>query len=268
MEAIVAMTVSTLVVFMAAGVFFVQNDFYSFLLQESRVHDNARSFLLVVKREVGSLVGSALVSADSTRMVVRTPQTMGGVCGFQGSEAFVRWASTATLDPAAATGIGVQDSLRVWHFRSGNVAAAVAAPSAVAAAACAAAGADTVGTAESFSQITGLASFAPGPPAIGDVLMVYEEVEFAIAPSVLDPVLLALYRGPVGGELTEYTTGVASGARFLYRVNGTWQSRVGIGSVDAVDAIRIVASAYQPAESGTGTPADFSLTLDLPLRNR
>lgn len=267
-EALVAMTVSTVVVFMAAGVFFAQNDFYGFLLQESRVHDNARSFLSVVEREVGSLVGSGLVVAESTRMVMRTPQTLGGICDVQGGTAYVHWASAATLDESTATGIAGQDSLSVWHFTPGNVSSAIRASGSAPAGQCAAAGADTTGAVGEFSEVGSLGSFVPEPPAAGDVIMVYEEVELTIATSTLDSALLALYRGPAGGTLVEYTTGVASEASFLYRVAGSWQSSVTSGSLDAVDAVRIVASAYEPAKSGTGSDADFSLTLDLPLKNR
>ena len=98
--------------------------------------------------------------------------------------------------------------------------------------------------------------------------MVYEEVELRIGQSTLDPNLLALYRGPVGGPLTEYATGVSVTARFEYRRGGSWADGLPPGQLDEVDAIRIVGAAHQPAESGIGTDADFELTVDLPLRNR
>jgi len=76
-----------------ASVFLVQNDFYGFLLQRSRAQENARGFLEVVEREVGSLVGGALVSTDSTRMVLRTPQTLGAVCRILGTDHYVHFAA-------------------------------------------------------------------------------------------------------------------------------------------------------------------------------
>ncbi len=134
---------------------------------------------------------------------------------------------------------------------------------------CAQAGADTTGGgAQSFTKLRRLGPLLGGPPEPGDILMAYEEVEVLIDQSVLDPNLLALFRGPVGGPLTEYATGVALSARFEYRRGAVWDDRVTPGQLDQVDAVRIVAAAHQPSESGVGTAADFELTVDLPLRNR
>lgn len=268
-EAIIAITISTVVVFLAANVFLVQNDFYGFLLQRTRVQDNARSFLDVVEREVGSLVGNALLEAESTRMVVRSPQTLGGVCAVNGNIAHVHWASISTLDAPAATGFGVRDpATEEWSFTPADVDFMVHDKGPASANLCAQAGADTTFAQEQFTKVRQMPGNLGVVPTPGLVLMVYEEVELSIAQSTLDPVLVALYRGPEGGTLTEYATGIATTARFQYRRGTTWYNQVGAGALNEVDAVRIVAATHQPAESGIGTDADFEIVVDIPLRNR
>jgi hypothetical protein len=246
----------------------VQNDFYGFLLQRSRAQENARGFLEVVEREVGSLVGGALVSTDSTRMVLRTPQTLGAVCRILGTDHYVHFASVDALVPADADGFGVRDATGDWSFGAATVSGALQDQGNTSAGVCAATGADTVGASAQFFRIPSLNSHTGVTHAEGDVIMVYEEVELSIAASTIDPVLLALYRGPAMGTPTEYTTGVAPSAKFEYRLAGTWYNRVTGVNLDLVDAIRITAASHQPAESGGGSDADFSLELILPLRNR
>lgn len=267
-EAVVAITISTVVVFMAASVFLVQNDFYGFLLQRSRTQENARGFLEVVEREVGSLVVGGLVTADSTRMVLRAPQTLGAVCRILGNDYYVHFASIEALVPADADGFGTREGAGSWSFGTATVSAELQDQGTASASMCAATGADTVGASAEFFRIPALNGHTGVSHEEGDVIMVYEEVELSISASTLDPVLLALYRGPVGGILTEYTTGVSASAKFEYRVTGTWRDRVTGANLDIVDAIRIRASTRQPAESGGGSDADFSLQLVLPLKNR
>jgi hypothetical protein len=268
-EAVIAITISTAVVFLASSVFLVQNDFYGFLLQRTRAQDNARTFMDVVERDVGSLVGSALVEGEASHMVLRAPQTLGAVCGVSGTVAHVHWASILSLDPAAATGIGARDPSGSWSFFPADVGTMVYDQGLAAAGLCAASGADTTGgAAVEFSKLRRLPPLLGGPPRPGDVLMVYEEVELAVRPSALDPNLLALYRGPVGGTATEYTTGVSVAARFEYQLDNSWRNRVPPGRLDQVTAVRVVASSYHPAESGVGTDAEFELTVELSLWNR
>lgn len=267
-EAVVAITISTAVVFMAASVFLVQNDFYGFLLDRSRTQENARGFLEVVERDVGSLVGAALVAADSTRIALRTPQTLGAVCRIVGSDHYVHLASVDALVPATAMGFGARSAAGTWSFGTGSVAGALQGQGPTSAAMCAAAGADTVGASQEFFRVPSLSGLTGVAHTEGDVIMVYDLVELWIDASTLDPALLALYRGVAGEASTEYTTGVAAGGVFEYQVGGTWRGRVTGTDLDLVDAIRIRAGTFQPGESGIGSDADFTLQLDLPLRNR
>lgn len=271
-EALIAITISTFVVIMAANVFLVQNDFYSFLLQRTRVQENARAVLEVVGSEIQAVTVGGLVEAESDGMIYRTPQTMAAVCAVAGSDAFVHFSRVETLEPSKADGIGALDRANdEWVFGSTNVAGAVQDVGQTSALPCALAGADTVGMSGSFARLPNLIGTTGLAPQVGDVLMVYEEVELLIDTSTLDPNLLALYRGPAGGALTEYATGLADSARFQYWTpmgQGMWRNRLGTGLLDRAERIRIVAATHQPAESGAGSDADFSLRLDLPLKNR
>lgn len=268
-EAVIAVSVSSLVVILAASVFLIQNDYYGFLLQRARVQDSARAFLDVVEREVGSVVGGGLVEAEGDRMVVRVPQSLGAVCAVTGVNAHIHWASWPTVDPTAATGFAVRDSVGAWSFHATPVNSALTARGPGAASQCARAGADTTrGGTLSFVAARGLNTLTGRRVSPGDVVMIYEEVELSVGPSLLDPVLMALYRGPVGGTPTEYATGVGAGAGFQYRVDGSWRNQVGSTLLARVDAVRIRAETFQPSESGIGTDARFLLSVDIPLRNR
>lgn len=271
-EALVALTISTAVVMLASNLFFVQSDFYSFLLQRSRVQDNARAVLEVVAAEVQGVTEGGLVEAESDGMIIRVPQSMAAVCTVVGADAYVHLSAAASLELSAADGIGGLDRANgTWEYGSGNVSGAVTDVGPASAAVCAAAGADTVGATGSYARIVSPSSFTGLVHGPGDVLMIYEEVEFLIDTSTLDPNLLALYRGPAGGTLTEYATGLSADARFQYWTpmgQGMWRDRLGQGLLDRTERVRIVASTFQPAESGVGTDAAFSVTVDLPLRNR
>lgn len=271
-EALVALLISTGVVILASNLFLVQSDFYSFLLQRSRVQDNARAVLEVVGGEVQGVTLNGLVEAGEREMTIRVPQTMAAVCAESGSDVHVHFSTPGSLEPSAAEGLGGLDRLNgTWSYGSGNVGGAITDVGPASAAACALAGADTLGATGAFARIVSPSSFTGLVHTVGDVLMVYEEVEFVIDTSTLDPNLLALYRGPAGGTLTEYATGLSADARFQYWTPGgagTWRDDLGASLLDQAQRVRIVASTHQPAQSGSGTDAGFSVTLDLPLRNR
>jgi len=271
-EALVALIISTAVVILASNVFLVQSDFYSFLLQRSRVQDNARAVVQVVGSEVQGVTLNGLVEAGSDRMTLRVPLSMAAVCAEAGSDVYVHLSAPPPLDLSAADGIGGLDRLNgVWEYGSGNVSGAVTDAGATSAAVCATAGADTLGATGSFARIASPSAFTGLAHTAGDVLMIYEEVEFLIDTSTLDPNLLALYRGPAGGTLTEYATGLAPDARFQYWTPGgagTWKDNLGSGELDLAERVRVVASASQPATSGGGTDTNFTVTVDLPLKNR
>lgn len=268
-EALVAITISTLVVFMAANVFLVQNDYYGFLIQRARVQENARAFLDVVEREVGSIVGGGLLVAEPRRMVIRVPQSLAAVCALSGSNTHVHWSAFSSIDEETATGYALRDGSGTWVFRPSEVKGSINYRGHAAAVLCERNGADTTaGGSNSYTIVHGLGARIGKVPAHGDIIMVYEEVELGVAPSLLNPNLMALFRGPVGRTATEYTTGVGAGARFRYRLNGIWRDQVGSKLLPEVDAIRIEAETYQPPESGIGSDARFVLAVEIPLKNR
>ena len=77
-EAIVALTISSLIVVLVSTVFLVQNRYYALQLQRSRAHDNARTATDLVSADLRSVMRGGFVLAERKRMVVRTP--MGGRC--------------------------------------------------------------------------------------------------------------------------------------------------------------------------------------------
>jgi hypothetical protein len=269
-EAILAITISALVVIMASNVFLVQNDFYSFLLQRSKVQDNARTFLEVVGEEVQAVHADGLIRAESTEIIYRTPQSMGAICAVVGPDAYIHWSNPGSIDLSLATGIAALDAPSdEWVYGSATV--SLSDVGIGAASVCAGAGADTTGAVPAFSRVANLGAITGLSHGVGDVVMIFEEIQLLIDTSVLDPSLLALYRGPNGGVLTEYATGVAPDARFQYwtpQGQGMWRNRLGTGLLDRTEKIRVVASTFQRAETGGGTDAEYSLVVDLDLRNR
>ncbi len=133
---------------------------------------------------------------------------------------------------------------------------------------CAGAGADTSGVVSQFrmiDQLEGLYGSAPTPPA---VLMLFRETTFKIQSSVLDPAVLALFRGNYGQPLVEFATGLAATAKFQYRTGGTtYADTVTAAQVSNIDAVRIVADARMPPETGGAGDVTFGWSVNVALRN-
>lgn len=267
LEAIVALTISTVVVLMVMSTFLAQNDFYTQVVRRSEVQETVRSAAEGVLAETRGVTQGGVVVADSLRMVVRVPLAMAAVCAEQGNETYVHLpVPTSEIDSDDVTGIAVRDdALETWTYYAATW-SSVLRGSGSAASRCYDEGADTVGARDEYQtlRLSGVASPRPEP---GEVIMIYHEEEFTYATSELDPATRALFRGPYGGTLTEFATGMSPDAHFRYRIgNPTYVTSVTGTWLDSIDGIRVMAAGRSRPDPD-GNTYDYDLTVSIPLRN-
>lgn len=262
------MTISTVLVLAVGSVFLVQSDFYGRLTSGAETQDNARVFVQAVQAGTAGMVTGGLVMADSLRLVVRVPQTLAMTCAIQGSNAHSHLsAGIDEVDDETAAGVAKLLSDGTWSFSAGSTTSFTGPTGGTPASRCFDEGTDTVGARDDFMRLNDPNSRFGVAPAIGDVYMFYDEIEFRILTSALDGRVKALYRGIYGDTLTEYATGVDDTAYFEYRVSGAWSTSVTAGLLASVDAIRVYARTHSPANSGSGNDATFDMPIVIPLRN-
>jgi hypothetical protein len=263
------MTISGILVLMVGAVFLVQNEFYSWLLLRTQVQENARAMTELISSEIRSVPLGGVVLADSNRVVVRSPMVSAAICDNAGLfDAFVHIpGGTPAIDQTDVRSLGVLNSTTgVWTFYDATWGqlndTGTGAP-----AACASNGADTTGASSEYRRLNYF-TVTFGLPTVGNVMMIGRKTEFMIAPSTLSPGLIALYRGPYGGTLTEFATGIGSDAKFQYRYGTTthYNSVTG-GNLALIDGIRIVARSTGRGDSGAQTQYAFGWTVDVPLVN-
>lgn len=264
-----AVTIGAVLIVLASTLFLVQNEFYSQARRRAEVQENARSVVELIASEARSVVPGGVVLADSTRLVLRSPSSLAVVCAFSGSNYMVHAPAAAdALDTANVSGVGLFDEdATSWSFTSAgwsNIYSGSGSPKDD----CATAGADTVGGAGEFLSFADLGSLTGATVELGDVLMLYRELEYSFQASALDTTAMALYRGPYGGTLTEYATGLTGDAHFQYRRGDTTHyTSIPPGWLDDVDGLRIVAEAEALREGGAQADIVFGLTVRTALRN-
>ena len=268
-ETLVALTLSTVLVLMVGGLFLMQNTFFAWILLRSQVQENARSMTELVGSEVRSVAAGGVILADSTRVVTRSPMVSAVVCGITGTDVYAHVpGGSSSIDTVELAALGVlDDATGAWTFHDATW-AQLQGSGGTPAATCATNGADTASVASQFLRLkVGTVTGGSAPP-IGAVLMLCRKTEFKFAASVLDPGVQALYRGPYGGTLAEFATGLSSDAHFAYRTGtATHYTQVTGANLDLVDGIRIVAQSVGRGESGTRTEYAFGWTVDVPLTN-
>lgn len=269
-ETLVALTLSSLLVVMVSTVFLVQNRYYALQLERTATQDNARTVTEMVASEVRSISSGGVVIADNDHLVVRSPIVLAVVCAQPtGSRVSVHFeGGEGDLDTDEVSGFAVQDpSTLDWSYydvdwstinQSGGTPAGD----------CAANGADTVGAYDEFKQLRRLGNYHGSLPDIGDILMLYRNVEYQFATSEMDTSTIGLFRGIYGGTLTEFATGMDTTAQFQYRTGGTtYANSVTGGSLDAIDAIRIGAHARRRPQTGGVDDVTFGWSVNVFLRN-
>ena len=123
-------------------------------------------------------------------------------------------------------------------------------------------GADTVGATADFGKVL----FGT---TLGEVIMIYRDVEFKIDQSELEPRTLAVFRKVSGDSLREFVTGVTPATKFQYRLpsSGIYQNSITGASIDSIENIRVIASAIATDSIGGIQSYSYEWTLGIPLRN-
>ena len=269
-EALVALTLSSVVVVLVGTVFLVQNQFYALQLERSAAHDNARAVTETIASEVRSVMAGGVVRAQNKRLVVRSPMILGVICAHEpGSRAAVQFdGGTDNITTDDVAGVALRDSVTGawtyhdadWHdmYQSGADPADD----------CAANGADTVGAYDDFHRFRRFNTYFGGLPPVGSIVMFYREVEYEFADSGMDSTTTALYRGPYGGTLVEFATGMDSTAQFTYRTGGSsYATSVPGGSLALIDAIHIEARARRRPQTGGVEDVTYGWGVNVYLRN-
>lgn len=271
-EALIALTISSGLVLMVGALFLVQNNFYAHVLVRGQVQENARVLSEVVATDVRSLVSNAVVVADSSRLVIRSPMTFAFVCGEDGSDVVVHiGGGVSSLVTSDVGGFGYRNPSGLYSYWD-QTWAQLEGSSGNPATRCESRGADTVGASSEFvslapiDNLTGIGTVG----LIGSTLVLFREIEFLFDNSLLVPGDRALFRGNYGSTLVELATGLADDAHFEYRRLGgsTWYKYVAPANFATIDAVRVVAQSIGKGTASAAAEYEFGWSVDLPLTNR
>lgn len=268
LEAMIALTIGSLIVVLVSQVFLIQNDFYTHTLGRSRADDAVRVASELLLSEIRSAQVGGVLAASSGRTVLRSPLGIGGICDVSGTTRRLYLPGASAIDSAEVAGYAVRDSLGVWTYKPVVWSTLLDAIGTGPAAQCAVEGVDTTGISADFVEFD-RPSLGTGPQmattGIGDEVMVYREIEYEFAESQLDSIGLGLYRGPNGGTLVEMATGLARGTHLEYRVNGAWSFSYTGTWLDSIDALRVSvrANALGDSINSPGYTASFWVIVPL-----
>jgi type II secretory pathway component PulJ len=270
-EATVALTLSSVVVILVSTVFLVQNRYYQTQLARTQVHDAVRVMTETVASELRSVAKGGVKAAESDRIVVRSPVVLVAVCSNgPGDVVAVQIdGGVAGLDTDEVTGFAVRDTLTdVWTYHDGAGWSTITETSGTPASDCAANGADTTGASADFANLHQLGAYQGYVPVVGQLLMLYREVEYSVDASTMEPTRLALFRTVATGTPVEFVTGVDPAAAFQYRTVGpTYANAVSGSMLDSIDAVRIVAEARRPPRTGGVGDVTYGWAVNVSLRN-
>jgi len=264
----VAMLISTLLVSMVASIFLVQNEFYADAVKKATLHESVRSAVGLVSSELRGVPGGGIVAAEADSVTFRIPLVVGGVCGRSGSQTFVYLPTGGeAIDGGVVKGYGVRDETGAWAFTPAGWSSIYQSSGDVPAQACRWAGADTTGGTGEFYRLDGLVA-SPGLQ-VGDLVMLYMERTLRLGPSDLDSESAALFTGPAGGGMMEFSTGLAPASSFQYRLTNqnNWRNRVAGGNRGRVAVVRFSAQGAAPSSRAGRDSLTFSLTSTVFLRN-
>lgn len=264
LEALVALTLSSVIVALVSSVFLTQNNFYRRVVQRTRVQDNLRVVTDLVASEVRGVASGGVSVATGRRFVVRLPILMGGVCDPAGASARMYMPGYSQVDTSEVAGYGRQIGTGPWTYTNGSWTSLLLESGVAVAGMCAVdSGADTAGVTQDFVRM-GLASASTR----GEVIMLFREVEFKIDKSQLQPNTLAMYRGVTGGTLQEFATGLTKDSFFKYRYpGGSYFFSISDGNLPNISNIRVIASATATDSIGAIDSYTYGWTVDIPLRN-
>jgi hypothetical protein len=262
------MLLSTLIIILVTSVFLVQNEFYSDVVRRSALQENVRTATAMVSSELRGVAAGGIVAAESDSVVFRIPLVVGGVCAVSGSETYLHLPLEGeNVDAAEVAGYGTRDADGVWTHTAATWESVFHSSGGAAAVACQVMGADTVGGRDDFYRLDGLASTPP--LAVGDLVMIYRELEFKLETSALDPTSTAVFRGQAGGTLSEFANHLRPSSAFEYKLsnNPNYRSRVTGGNLDRIVAIRFSARGAVASSRANRDSLTFDLTASVPLGN-
>jgi hypothetical protein len=268
-ETIIALVLSSVVLILVSTTFLVQNRYYSSQTLHAAAHDNARTATERMAGEIRSVMRNGFVSAASTSLTIRSPMLLAAVCDRQGTNFSVHnEGGEAGIDTDEVAGVGWLDQTTgVWTYRTatwsyidqsgGNPASG-----------CAGNGADTNGASGEFHRLRRFNILYGSTPDDGEIIMLYRETTFSIQSSALEPGTLGLFRASYGQSPVELATGMDPTARFQYRTGGsTYANSVAAGSLDAIDAVRLVAEARKRSQSAGQDDITFGWSVNIILPN-
>jgi hypothetical protein len=254
---------------LVSSVFLVQNEYYASQLSRAHAHDNVRMVTELIGGELRSVMGDGIVLAENKRLAIRSPMVLGVVCATVGANnTYVHMeGGQVAVDTLEVSGFARRDATGAWTYYSttwNNIKGTGGSPAGL----CYANGADTTGISGEFFVLRRLQTFLGAPPSVGDVLMLYRQIEYSFTTSTMDSGTLGLYRGLYGSALTEYATGMDSTAQFQYRTGGsTYATSVAVADLSTIDAVRIVAEARTSVRAGGVEDVTYGWSVNIPLRN-
>lgn len=266
-EALIAITISSLIVVLVGTTFVVQNRFYASQQQLSVARDHVRGGADVIATEIRSAMKGGVVLAGPRRLTVRTPMVLTGVCHEAGNDPRVYIeGGEAALDTAEVGGLAVRDALTgAWTY--GNVRWGTIDDSGDPAKDCFNQGADTVGVRDNFHKLKDVHLVLGVTPGPGDVVMIFRETTFEITASELDPATYGLFRRSYEGERVEVACGLDGGASFSYRVGGVYSDTVTAGQLADIDVVRLSLEARETPRFGGAEDIEYGLAINVALRN-
>jgi Tfp pilus assembly protein PilV len=269
-ELLIALLISTAIGALVFTVFAVQNRFYSATSASGRAQQTVRGAADLIATELRAVSRGAMQVAESDRFAARVPLALGIVCSLPaGGDVNAYFALDGrTITGSEVAGFAVLAPSGAWSYYPKSWGALFLSSGGASVTACTSQGGTSSGFASDYLWLDDVAVTANPAPDTGSAMLIYSEIEYRFAPSVLEPGTLGLFRGPYGGTLVEYASGFASAAHFEYRVGtGTYQPSAA-GVLSEVTAIRFVAEAEPVFRAGGETATQrFGVTVDVPLRN-
>jgi prepilin-type N-terminal cleavage/methylation domain-containing protein len=268
-EALIALTISSILVMLVGAVFLAQNDFYAHVLLRSQVQENARAMTQLVADEVRSIGDSAIIIADSSRLVLRQPIATFAVCGRSANDVYVMIpGGTQSFTTADVSGIGRMTPTGAWTWHDvswGTLLGSGGNPKQD----CYANGADTVDASFQFYKLTTVNTLTGITAAnlFASTFVIYSKTEFKFDDSILVDGTRALYRGRYGSTLTELATGLSTAAHFEYWTGSAWSKAVSGATLANITRVRLVAQSEGVGETSQQAGYDFGWTVDIPVAN-
>ena len=249
---------------LVASVFWAQNDFYAMVVERAKVHDNLRVVSDLIASEIRGVSGGGVTTAQSRRFVIRLPLAVGGVCHGEVSHGRVYMPGLSDVDASDVAGYARQDANGDWTYTTDTWSNLLVSSGASDASECATrSGADTVGATQDYGRL-----LISGGTTLGEAIMIWQEVEFKIDESELDPTTLAVFRGVTGDTLRELATGITPDTKFAYSKGGPdFVSSLTGPILDSIAAIRVTASAIASDSLGAVDAYEYEWTVKIPLRN-